>query len=540
MLANVRVRAWVSCVVTMVLLVQSGGGRMAAADPFASEGKPAPAVPVPVPADTFEAVVRIADCMWLDRELTRFAAALGRDPKFLRNQLAEALYHTRSFEAIDTARSAIFIWSSGASPLQAIIPIHAELRRQFVDEFGVMGSGEPPLVRVGDRDGTVIYTQNRPEGLREYRLLVIDSVAYLARNADECRRLAAHALTLLPVVGTAAPVSLQCSGAWLRNSGLLAWSWSPRLPVAQWLPGGEMLAAAQAGILSQTEQFACELRPGTGVEGRARLNWRLTARPDSEFAAWIATQQNQGSRILGLVDSPDVAFRAALHVVWQNKLEQVARSLAAQLKMTVGDGWTDAVGESWQRLFAVAQRSTDAAWVLAAPAPGVQVQTVLFEQPRADEQAQNLDRVSAALTGVNPVSVTVGGFAAIRRQMPAKAGRPALTQIFAGTNRHLLLVDGWGMAGPDLLARAEATARRLQLATAPSADPAIFSAWCNLGRLIRLAPALDTELSIPDAVLTAAVRVAGVNVLVGDVSAPLADAAAALSHLPDEPAARSR
>ena len=545
MLANVRLRDLASSVIMAVLLAHPGAC-LVAADPFAPVVKPATTVTAPVPAPApvaaapFEAVVRIADCMWMDRELTRFAAALGRDPKFLRKQLAEALYHTRSFDAIDTSRPAVFIWASGASPLQAIIPIHAELRRQFVDEFGVMGHGEAPLVRVGDRDGTVIYTQNRPEGLREYRLLVIDSVAYLARNADECRRLAARSASLLPVVGTAAPVSLQCTGAWLRSSGILSWSWSPRLPLAQWLPGRELLDAAQAGILAQTDQFACELRPGAGVESRARLTWRLVARPDSEFAAWIATQQNQGSRILGLVDGPDIALRAAIHIVWQNKLEQAARIVAQRLQAALGDGWTDAFAESWQRLFMVAQRSTDAAWVVAAPAPGVQVQTLLFEQPRADEQAQNLDRVAGTLTGAKPVSATIGGFAAIRRQIPAQAGRPAQTQIFAATSRHLLLVDGWGTSEGELFARAESTARRLQLAAAPSADPAIFTAWCNLGRLIRLAPALDTEIAIPDAVLTAAVRVAGVNVLVGDFTAPLADTAAVLGHLPEEPAARNR
>ncbi len=539
MRANTRLRALASSAITAVLLAQSGL-HLAAADPFPPVVTPTGPVQVPVVADPSEAVVRIADCMWLDRELTRFAAALGRDPKFLRRQLAEALYHTRSFEAIDTSRPAVFIWASGASPLQAIIPIHAELRRQFVDEFGVMGSGEPPLVRVGDRDGTVIYTQNRPEGLREYRLLVIDSVAYLARNADECRRLAARSASLLPVVGTAAPVALQCTGTWLRSSGILAWSWSSRLPLAQWLPGGELLDAAQAGILAQAEQFACELRPGAGVAGRARLSWRLVARPDSELAAWIAIQQNQGSRILGLVDGPDIALRAAIHVVWQNKLEQAARIVAQRLRVALGDDWTEAFADSWQQLFLVAQRSTDAAWVLATPAPGVQVQTLLFEQPRADEQAQNLDRVAGTLTGAKPVSATIGGFAAIRRQMPAQAGRSALTQIFAATSRHLLLVDGWGTPEAELLTRAENTARRLQLAAAPSADPAIFTAWCNLGRLIRLAPTLDTEIAIPDVVMTAAVRVAGVNVLVGDVTAPLAETAAVLGHLPDEPAARSR
>lgn len=484
-------------------------------------------------SEAFDAVVRIADAPWIERELARFCAALGRDPRPLRRALAEALYHTRGLDAVDTARPAVFIWRKGPAPLQAIIPIRADHRRQFIEEFGVMGAGEPPLVRVGDRDGTVVYSQNYPDGLREYRLLVMDSVAFLARNADECRKLAARSATLLPQMGNgSAPVSLTCTGEWLKSSGLLTWAWSPRVPVRQWLPGPALLDIAQGAVLGQLETATFEIRDGAG--SRARLTAKLTARPDSEFAAWIATQQNQGNRAQTQVGGPTTAIKIAAHVTWQDKLEQLARALVPVLAASGNAAWTPAVEESWVQAFVTAQRSADMVWMLDTPRVNSQVQTLILEQPRAEEQLQQLELVTTALTGVQPTSGTVTGYPAARRGVKATATEQSLEQVLCATSRHVLLVDGWNLLAADVMLSAEGTARQLQQVTAPAGEPAIATVWFNLGRLVLLAPGIDTEVTIPDAVIQGALRTAGVNVVQLELNVPLQEAAQALSHLPDE------
>ena len=526
-------------------LLQAGGacllaGQLLAADAFSggtAAGTPstggATSTTQAQVADGFDAQMRIADAPWLDRELTRFCAALGRDPKPLRRALAETLYHTKTLDAIDTARPAVFMWRKGPAPLQAIIPIQADKRRQFVEEFGVMGSGEAPLVRVGDRDGTVIFTQNHVEGLREYRLLVTDSVAFLARNADECRKLAARASTILPVVGSgSAPVSLTCSGPWLRGRNLLGWSWSPRLPICQWLPGTALLDAAQKAILGQVDSMSFEVRPS--ADGKARLAVRLAATAESELAAWIATQQNQGSRLQTQIGGPDTAIKIAAHVVWQDKLGQLAQTLAPAQRTARGEAWTPTVEEAWTQAFSIAERVVDAVWSLDVPSPGRYQQMLVLEQPRGDEQVQALDRVAGAYLTQPATQRAITGFQAAVRSVPAVDGRPSLVSLLCTTTRHTLMVDGWNMSDSEVLKRTEASARRLQQVSSSAGEPAVISVWCNLGRLVRLAPGVDPEVTIPDAIVSGAVRTAGVNALQFDLSAPLVEAALALGHLPDE------
>ncbi len=515
-----------------VLLLLAVALPLAAEDGF-TPGATTPVATTVVQSEAFDAVVRIADTPWIERELARFCAALGRDPRPLRRALAEALYHTRGLDAIDTARPAVFIWRKGPAPLQAIIPIRADRRRQFIEEFGVMGVGEPPLVRVGDRDGTVVFSQNHADGLREYRLLVMDSVAFLARNADECRKLAARSATLLPQVGSgSAPVSLTCTGAWLRSSGLLTWAWSPRLPIRQWLPGPALLDAAQAAMVGQLESATIEVRDAAGSQ--ARLTARFTARPDSEFAAWIATQQNQGNRAQTQVGGPASAIKIAAHVTWQDKLEQLARALVPVMAGSGNAAWTPVVEESWVQAFVTAQRTADIVWLLDVPRVNSQVQTLILEQPRAEEQLQQLEQVTTALTGVQPTSATITGYAAARRAVKATATQQSLEQVLCATSRHVLMVDGWNLPAADVMLNAEGTARRLQQVTAPAGEPAIATAWCNLGRLVLLAPGIDTEVTIPDAIVQGSLRTAGVNIVQFDLSVPLQEAAQALSHLPDE------
>ena len=501
------------------------------ADPFV-QGGPVTPVPRPIAADAIEAEIRIADAPWLDRELTRFAAALGRDSKPLRRQLAQTLYHTKSLDAIDTTRPALIVWRRGSSPLQAIIPITPDGRRQFIDEFGFMGAGQPPLVRVGDRDGTVIYTQNHRDGLREFRLLITDSVAYLARNVDECRKLAARSSTLLPVVGSAAPVALTCTGDWLHRSGLTQWRWSPRLPVHGWLPALAFLESAQAAALAQVELLTFEIKAAGG--DRAQISARITAQPQSEFAAWIASQQNLSNRILSQFTQPDTAIRIGLHLAWQDKLELFGANQNEALQSTAGAAWTPKVQNAWRESLVWTQRCTDAVWTLAVPEAGRQLHTLAIEQSGAEDQVARLNLVAGALTGATATSASITGFSAAKRFLKPAGGRPPATQVIMATTREVLLFDGWNVPEAEVLRQAEETARRLQQITLAPSEPALIMAYVNLGRLVRLAPGIDTELIIPDAISRGILRTAGVNVLQCELTIPLVDSAAALNHLPDE------
>ncbi len=483
--------------------------------------------------DTFEAQLRISDATWLDRELTRFCAALGRDSKPLRRSLAEALYHTRTLDAIDTARPAVFMWRKGNAPLQAIIPIQADKRRQFIDEFGVMGAGEAPLVRVGDRDGTVIFTQNHIDGLREYRLLVMDSVAFLAHNADECRKLAARASTILPVVGSGvAPVSLNCTGAWLRAHNLLEWSWSPRVPLFAWLPDADLLNTAQLAILGQVDNLSCEIRPSAG--GKARLTTRLMAVSESELAAWIATQQNQGSRLQTQIGGTETALKVSSHIVWQDKLGQIAGQLLPAQRAAHSGTWTPVAEAAWNQTFAIAERVVDAVWSVDVPSPGRQQQMLVLDQPRSDEQVQALDQLAGAYLTVPATQRSITGYQAAVRVVPASDGRPSLVSLLCATTQHSVMVDGWNLSENEVLTRAEAAVRRLQQVSSAAGEASILGIWCNLGRIVRLAPGIDPEITIPDAVINGALRTAGVNTLQLDLNIPLSEAALALGHLPDD------
>jgi hypothetical protein len=115
------------------------------------------------PLDQAEVVLQVRDGRWVDREATRFAAAYNGDLSAVRSELAQALYRSVSFDGIDLTRPALIAWRTGKAPLLAVIPISD--RATFLRSFGAVDIGEAPLVRTGERDGTVIYTQNQPQGL---------------------------------------------------------------------------------------------------------------------------------------------------------------------------------------------------------------------------------------------------------------------------------------------------------------------------------------------------------------------------------------
>jgi hypothetical protein len=123
------------------------------------------------------AILKVNDPRLLDRETTQFAAGLGIDPAPMRAGLARLLFRSRTLDGIDLSRPALMAWRKEQPALLAIIPLSN--RRNFLESFGASVGDDSPLIRVNERDGTVVYTQNGNDGLIEYRLLVSDRAAYL-------------------------------------------------------------------------------------------------------------------------------------------------------------------------------------------------------------------------------------------------------------------------------------------------------------------------------------------------------------------------
>ena len=81
-----------------------------------------------------ERLIQINDAHWVEREASRFAAALGQDPVPVRRRIAERLYRSRDLNGIDTLRPALLWWGTESGPLTALIPLKD--RRIFCDGFG--------------------------------------------------------------------------------------------------------------------------------------------------------------------------------------------------------------------------------------------------------------------------------------------------------------------------------------------------------------------------------------------------------------------
>ena len=173
------------------------------------------------------AVVRINDPRWVEREIVKFAATLGIDPAPMRSELSRLLYRCLSTDGIDLTRPALLAWRTGPAPLIAIIPLAN--RRLFLDSFGVSLGDDAPLIRIGERDGTVLYSQNTNDGLVEYRLLVSDKAAFLARTTEECRALSEHSVT---TVAGDAPLTFSANAAFLASLTSDPAAMLPAIPTA--------------------------------------------------------------------------------------------------------------------------------------------------------------------------------------------------------------------------------------------------------------------------------------------------------------------
>ncbi len=435
------------------------------------------------PADPLAAalaVLRVNDPRWLDRESTQFATTLGSDPAPLRAWLARLLFRADAFDGIDLTRPALMAWREGRAPLLAVIPLAN--RRGFLEHFGTTIGDEAPMVRVGERDGTVVYSQNDDQGLSEYRLLISDNTAFLARTVAECRQLAAHAL--VPSASDA-PLSFTASGAFLRSlqPGGIALD-----GVAGWLPADLLAYPIDLGqkgmatrlwseLATQLETITWEVRSDS--DDLIRTSGRVQALADSPLAAWIANQRNQPNRLVPTVRSPLTWLTVASAIVWQGQAERVGQIAGEVAQAASGARWTPVVDEAWKGIWAIADRSGPWAAALDVEFKDRLLAELRFagEQTRAHELLGFGEALAQGLEGATTTPVTAGTASGFH------IARPQGDAVQVATDRQLVQVASTMHAAQ---APAEEIVKRLQGATVPEGQPALLAVQCNVTALVRV------------------------------------------------------
>lgn len=479
------------------------------------------------------AVMRINAPQWLDKEAARFAASLGMDPGPLRGLMASGLFCSRSLAGLDLSRPALLAWRPGPAPLVAILPIRN--RRAFFDQFGV--DADAPFIRVGEREGTVVFTQNSRDGLCEYRLMVGENnVACLARTAAECRILST---VVLPHTGAEAPLAFSAKGGWVSGQSAAAGEAVnlPGLPTASALSLWKTLVA-------QIAEVGLELRPD-GEDGM-RMGFRFKAVPDSLLAVWISNQRNQPNRLLPLVRSANTMCAIAGQVAWQGQGESFGTAIASLLKAQAGAAWNDAVDEAWTALWTLSDRNgpfagafdltVDVAKATALnqarktgtkPPAGFQLpgpellQTIgaewraLVEQRRAAEVIAHTNTVTSALGGVPGEALSVVGAQGFRW-----ASAQGLTLGMVATDRHVVQVQGNLRPVDQALAE---LVQKSQGNAVPDPGIAIVTGSFDATPLARTVAVLmqkPADITVQPAVLTAALKTAGAGELAVELGLP--------------------
>ncbi len=472
------------------------------------------------PADPSQAdtLLQVGDASWIEREAARFATSLGQDPMVLRQHIAETLYHAHSLEGIDTLRPAM-LWWRGRGVMTGLIPLKD--RRAFTTDFGIE---QPPLVRVGEREGTVVFTQNLSDGLREYRLLATEDTAIIARTVDEARRLVPRIPDLLVTDPSQPVLRLVVRGEALeRVLRIPAWLPLLRIP-ASGLDPRPGLNALLSWLARESSVLTVELRAVGSTH--ARMTVALKAKVDGDLAQWLNGQQNQATRIAALVDTPSTALVMTARMNWHGRLDVIGDGLLPAQRSTVGNRWTGAVDDSWRQVWRLGERVGELGMAVAVAPDGTWSITTIGEQPRAIEQATHLNALAAAATGDAGRSAESGGLPTTARLVDGHF------EITAAGPRHLVSV----ITSPAQAAAAQTSAVHLATIAAqvvpPRGTAALVVLHADLARLVRLVPGVDREAEIAPAVLDATVTARPGGVLQLDAVLPLEPTAQALAKLP--------
>ena len=445
--------------------------------------------PTKVPAVLADAlaVLRVNDPRMLDRETTQFAAGLGINPEPLRAALAHVLFRSRNLEGIDLSRPALMAWRAGSPPLVAVIPLSD--RRIFLENFGAGFGEDAPLIRVGERDGTVVYTQNGNDGLIEYRLLVSDRAAYLAGSIAACRELADF-----PLQSTSkdSPLIFTANAAFIAQWNTVTEGSAAYRKISHAMPPGlgnlqYLFRVGWNALTSQLSKIEFSLRPDQ--QGNMNFAMRMEALPESALAVWVANQRNQPTRLLSIVRSEHSVLTLAGNVMWQGQAERFGGNFEPALKQMFRDRWTSTVDENWTSLWTLFDRAGPfamAADISIKDGKPVGETRYLIDQPKAQELMSLINLVTQDLTEAVSEAVTAGNATGFHEQRPD--GDAALVS----NDRFLVSVQSTMRSA--VVAAAELVARS-QTNGAPEGNPAVLHMSANLTPLVRtLVVAMGGEL----------------------------------------------
>ncbi len=464
---------------SVIMMVALGWSGAAAADSKVGKGPAAL-------ADAL-AVLRVNDPRLLDRETTQFASGLGINPEPLRAAMAHLLFHSRNLAGIDLSRPALMAWRAKDPPLVAVIPLSD--RRAFLDSFGAGFGEDAPLIRVGEREGTVVYTQNGNDGLLEYRLLVSDRAAYLASTTAMCRELADYPLQ--PATNDA-PLTFTASSAFLaRLGGTGELSPDYRKAVAAMSPEvanvQQATRAAWQAFVEQLSTADLSLRPDN--RGNMTFALHLQAKADSALAVWIGNQRNQPSRLLPIVRSDQSVFTVAGNIVWQGQAERFGKIFVPALQSSYAERWNAMVDENWTALWTLVDRGGPFVMAMDVDLKNgkpVSETRYLGDQPKAQDLMSLITLVSQNLTGTVGEAVTAGTATGYREQ------RSGGDHVLVSNERYLVSVQSTMRAA---LAAATEVVTRSQTIGAPEGQAGILQLGANLTPLVRtLVVAMGGEL----------------------------------------------
>lgn len=405
------------------------------------------------------AVLRVNDILWLERQAAGYAAAAGIDPSGTRGQVAQWLFRSRGLEGIDLNRPALVAWRAGNAPLLAVIPLID--RQAFIAGFGQSARFGPPLIRIGEREGTTVFSQNTAKGLVEYRLLVQNDMAYLASTVEECRRLAARPLNR--AASQSAPVELTCKpgfltlkGGELPNPSLLAMPCDLDPHLVSLL--SRFGAGAREEVLAQIATITIEARPmgdiGVVLEGR------IQARPDTALAQMVSLQKNQGSRLLPILRGANTVMSLHGSIAWQGQLDRISQQIVGAAQAKMGSHWTPAVEDAWRECWAARDRNAAFAitWDVITHANDRHTDLVVnsaVEQTQAGEQAVRSRQLAEALVPVTDADLpnnaklqhafseaSVAGLSGYRHELSGTiAGLPVIyDHVLLATGHHLVSI----------------------------------------------------------------------------------------------------
>jgi hypothetical protein len=387
-----------------------------------------------------------------------------------------------------------------------------------------MGS---PLIRVGERNGTTVYSQNTDDGLVEYRLLVQDNTAFLARTPEECKQLATNPLRI-PLNKPA--LQFHAKGAFFKQAQNFEKA-KAALPSVKSADLLQLAALEQAmrdwrGLTDQVASVDWDAQEGK--DGVIAMHCQVNAKGDSEVAQWIGKQKNASSRLIPLVRKSESFVSVYGHINWQGQLERLGLRLVQQLQQELGsERWTAAIEEAWQEQWVIMDLEGPFAFAMDFIGGEKSIDVLmkmLAEQPRGDELVVLSETVNKAIAPESVAdesieAVTIDGLPGMRRKVAFALGAKSseMDEVRLGTSTHLFQVASTRGDSSELTSQ---LMREVTANMPPEGIPGIAVIQISIAPFFRSSQSYDS-LSYPNADIIVALKSSAESNLVLDITVPL-------------------